>query len=64
MGDRTLHGVWGDVRQVLRIQAVEIAERTKRSEQVKPVGDFAGFFAAVHIELAVNTLRLGFHGVD
>ena len=64
MGDHAFYVVWCGVRQVLRIQGVEISERTERSEQVKLACDFAGFFAAVHIELAINALRLGFHGVD
>ena len=34
------------------------------SEQVQLAGDFTGLFAAIHIELAVDTLHLRFHGVD
>ena len=64
MGDYALYGVCCDVRQALRIQGEELSERTESLEQVKTAGDFAGFFAVVHIELAINALRLGFHGVD
>lgn len=63
-GDCVLYVVWCDVLRVLRIQGEEISERAERSEQVKLAGDFARFFAAVHIELTINALHLGFHGVD
>lgn len=33
-------------------------------EQLQAASSFAGFHAALHIELAVDTLRLRFHSID